>query len=92
MPGIQVIGNAGVIAEVESAQRALRVVQSPRDFGTLGSYGVGAPSGVMAAGLGANSEIFQFRWTNASNSMLLRSVTIGAGSVVAFAAGIVVRL
>lgn len=88
MPGIQLIGNAGVIAEVETAQRSLRVVQSPRDPGALGSYGAGAVSGVMAAGLAANSEIFQFRWTNASNSMVLRSITIGAGGIVAFAAGV----
>lgn len=88
MPGIQLIGNAGIIAEVESAQKSLRVVQSPRDPGALGSYGVGVVSGVMAAGLAANSEIFQFRWTNASNSMVLRSVTIGAGGIVAFAAGV----
>lgn len=88
MAGINLIGNSGVLVEVETAQKAMRMVQSPRDFGTLGSYGTGAVSGVMAAALAANSEIFQFRWTNASNSMVLRSVTIGAGSIGAFAAGV----
>jgi hypothetical protein len=85
---IQVQGNAGVVAEVETESRAMRTTPRPIDPGALGSYTIGMTSGVMAAGLAANSEIFQFHWPNAINLALIRRVTISGGSIVAFAAGV----
>jgi hypothetical protein len=88
---IQVQGNAGIIAEVESASRAVRTTPRPIDIGSLGSYSVGMTSGVMAAGLAANSEIFQFHWSNSANLALIRRVTISGGNAgTAFAAGVAI--
>lgn len=85
---IQMQGNGGVTAEVESNTRALRSVLRPTDFGALGVYQATHVSGVMAAGLAASAEIFQLRWTHASNLCLIRQVQISAASdTVAFAAG-----
>lgn len=79
----------GTGAEVETNTRALRVVHRPLDVGTLGAYTAGIDNGatVITAGLTADSEIFQFRWTQASNLAIIRGVYISAGSVTAFAAG-----
>jgi len=58
------------------------------EVGTAGAYGLGVVSGIMAAGLGANAEIFQMRWISASKIMILRSVMLSAGpGTTAFAAG-----
>lgn len=85
---IQMQGNGGVTAEVESNTRALRSVLRPTDFGALGVYQATHVSGVMAAGLAASAEIFQLRWTHASNLCLIRQVQISAASdTVAFTAG-----
>lgn len=86
---IQVQGNSGTIAEVEGATRALRVTARPLDYGSLGAYSLGLSTGVMAAGLAANAEIFQARWAHATNLCLVRSIRFGAGGIVAFAAGVV---
>lgn len=86
---IQQQGNSGVISEVESSSRALRITPRPIDVGSLGSYTIGMTSGVMAAGLAANAEIFQFHWSNTPNLALIRRVTISAANAgTAFAAGV----
>lgn len=73
--------------EVESS-KAARTTMRPMDVGTQGCYQLGVSSGIMAAALGANSEIFQMRWTHATRIMLLRSVKISAGpGTTAFTAG-----
>jgi hypothetical protein len=82
--GLQFQGNTGVIAEVDGTTfRAVRTTPRPVEFGALGSYRVGATSGTMAAALGANSEIFQFRWPDATRLALVHRVTISAGVNVA---------
>lgn len=53
----------------------------------VGNFGLDLVTGVMAAGLAANSEIFQWRWTDATRFCAIRSVSLFAGSIVAFAAG-----
>jgi hypothetical protein len=85
---IQVQGNSGVISEV-GANRALRVVLYPYDYAALGQYKVAGLSGTMAAGLAANAEIFQLRWTDATRLCLINSVVLNglSGSATAFAAG-----
>jgi hypothetical protein len=62
-------GTSGLIAETGAASgaNALHVQQRPISYGSLGHYMVGVITGTMAAGVGADSEIVQFRWTHASN-------------------------
>jgi hypothetical protein len=87
--GIQLQGNAGTIAEVDgTGMRALRVTPRPVDPGALGAYRASMITGAMAAGLAANAEVFQFRWTDATRLCVITKVQFdGLGSIVAFAAG-----
>lgn len=89
---IQIQGNGGAIAEVDGTSfRAMRMVKRPMDYGALGSYAVSARTGVMAAGLAANAEIFQLRWTDPTRLCVITSVHCsGGGSIAAFAAGVTV--
>jgi ribosomal protein L12E/L44/L45/RPP1/RPP2 len=89
---IQIQGNGGAIAEVDGTGfRAMRMNKRPMDYGALGSYAVSARTGVMAAGLAANAEIFQLRWTDATRLCAITSVHCsGGGGIVAFAAGVTV--
>lgn len=83
-------GNGGVVAEVGgSGFRALRVEPRPLDPGSLGAYRKSLLSGTMAAGLAANAEIFQFRFTDATRICVVHRVTLDglAGSATAFTAG-----
>jgi len=87
---IQIQGNGGAVAEVDGANfRALRISNRPIDYGALGFYALNLVTGVMAAGLAANAEIFQARWTDATRFCAVYNVGCdGAGGVVAFAAGV----
>lgn len=78
---------AGVGAESSSP---LHTVRLPVSYGSGGWYRIGATSGTMAAALGANSEIFQFRYvTAASRIALVYKVSVSAGAnVAATAAGL----
>jgi hypothetical protein len=87
MAGIQLVGNGGTVAEVDAAFRAARVTTRPMEVGSLGSYGLGGVSGVMAAGLGAAAPIFSFRWGNA-NIALVRSIFMTLSVATAFATGV----
>jgi len=81
---IQVQGNGGVVAEVDGTTfRALRVTARPVNYGSLGMYRAGAVSGTMAAALGANSEMFQWRWSDATNLGLVYKISVSAGANVA---------
>lgn len=71
---------AGVGAE---AANPLHTVRLPVSYGSLGHYRLAMTSGTMAAGLGANSEIFQFRWTDATRLALVYNIAISAGLNVA---------
>lgn len=85
----RLLGRDGVSQlAVDNVHFASRVSVRPMEVGTRGSYALGVVSGVMAAGLGANAEIFQMRWIDATRAMLLRSVQLSAGpGTTAFAAG-----
>lgn len=91
---IQVQGNGGTIAEVDgSTFRAQRVTARPTDHGALGSYRYGGFTGVLPAALAANSEIFQFRWTDATRLCVIKEVKIDACvSTTFFAAGVPVQI
>lgn len=87
---IQLQGNGGTVAEVDGTNyRAMRTTLRPLDYGTLGSYRVSGLSGTMAAGLAANSEVFQFRWVDATRLCVVTSVLWDglSGSATAFTAG-----
>ena len=83
-------GNSGVVVDAGgSTFRSLKVQQMPLDYGALGIYRKSLLSGTMAAGLAANSEVFQFRWTDATRLCAVRRIVLDgfAGSATAFAAG-----
>lgn len=87
---IQLQGNDGTVAGVGgSTYRAVKVQQMPLDYGSLGSYRKSLISGTMAAGLVANSEIFQFRWSDATRLCVVHKIILDGlgGSGTAFAAG-----
>jgi len=92
--GIQLIGNGGVVADVDgSTFRALQTTLRPTDHGAFGSYTFGAFTGILPAALAANSEIFQFRWTDASRLCLINQIKISACvSTTFFAAGVPVKI
>ncbi len=78
---IMVQGNGGTNVEVETTQKAFRTNPRPIDVGALGSYSVTAKSGVMAAGLSADSPILNFRWAPAvvpTSLALIRRIKFSA--------------
>lgn len=88
---IVVADDAGAIIKVDgTAFRAVRTVNRPLDYGSLGSYRVQAATGTMAAALAANAEIAQFRWTDATRLCVIRRVQVSyiATVAVGFAAGV----
>lgn len=91
---IQIQGNAGTVSEVDGTTfRALRTTSRPVDHGALGAYAFGGFTGILPAALAANSEIFQFRWTHASNLAVIRKVRIAASvTTTFFAAGVPVQI
>ena len=77
---IQIQGNGGTVADVDGTTfRALRVAIRPADYGTLGSYSLSAVTGTLAAAIAANSELCQFRWTDATRLGVVRRVSVSAG-------------
>lgn len=90
---IQIQGNGGVVAEVDGTTfRALRVTNRPINYGALGYYRAGALSGTIAAALAANSEVYQHRWTDATNLCLVYKVQVSAGANVAATAAAITAL
>ena len=79
---IQIQGNGGTVAEVDGTTfRALRVANRPVDYGALGMYAINLITGTMAAGLAANAEIFQARWTDATRlAAIFNMSSDGAGN------------
>jgi len=65
--GVQIIGNGGTIAEVGGTTfRALKTNNNPIDYGSLGSYGMSAQTGTLAAALAASAVVFSARWSDAT--------------------------
>lgn len=91
---IQIQGNGGTVAEVDGTTfRAQRVTPRPVDHGSLGAYAYGGFTGVLPAALGANSEIYQFRWAHATNLAVIRKVRISASvTTTFFAAGVPIQI
>lgn len=86
---IQIQGNSGVVAEIESNTRAQRVTPRPIDVGALGSYRVSEFSGLMAtiaAKTATAGHIFAWRWGDATNFALLRYLKVRYVVVTGFTA------
>jgi hypothetical protein len=87
----------GVSAELVGVSaepaKALHVTPKPLPHGSLGHYKYGGFTGILPAALAANSEIFQFRWTHATNLAVLMKIRISACvSTTFFAAGVPVQI
>lgn len=91
---IQLQGNGGTVAEVDGTTfRSLRMTPRPVDHGSLGFYSYGGMTGILPAALAADSEIFQFRWTDATRLAVIRRVRLSAAvSTTMFAAGVPVQV
>lgn len=88
---IQVQGNGGTVAEVDSTtHRAVRTSIRPGE-GSLfsGAFRKAQRSGTIGAGLTAASLVYGFRWapTPSTALALIRRVQVSFGNVTAFAAG-----
>jgi len=69
--GIQLIGNGGTVAEVETGFRAIRTVPRPVDHGALGHYRL-ATTVPLVVTQAANSTLFSFRWADATRFCVLQ--------------------
>ena len=60
------------------------VVAGPFPIGAGGAYRLSMTSGTIAASLGANAELFQFRYvTGAARVAIVTGISVGAGAIVA---------
>lgn len=87
---IQIQGSGGVVADVSGTlMRALKVMQTPIDYGALGAYRKSMLSGTMAAGLAAAATIYSWRWGDATRLGVVQKIVLDglSGSATAFAAG-----
>jgi|SRR6267154_5321542 len=91
---IQVQGNGGTVAEVQGTTfRALSTSAKPLEYTSFGHYRYGGFTGILPAALGANSQIFQFRWTDATRLAVIQRISISAVvSTTFFAAGVPVQV
>jgi len=91
---IEVQGSpSGIKFEAETTHKAQRITGRPMELGARGAYALGVQTGILAAALGANSEIFQFRWISSTLVALIRSIRISACvSTTFFAAGVPVQI
>lgn len=87
-------GVSGSLAEVGvGASVPQHTAAKPIPYGSLGHYRYGGLSGILPAALGANSEIFQFRWTDATRLAIILKVRISASvTTTFFAAGVPVQV
>lgn len=91
--GTQPQGFSGVIQEVDPTSRAAHVTVRAPDHNSLGCYSWGQLGGIIPAALAANSEIVQFRWSDATRIALIRKIRISASvTTTFFAAGVPVQL
>jgi len=94
MAGIQIVGQDGTsVLVVDPTFDAARINARPLEFNGLGHYGLGISTGILPAALTANSEIFQFRWTDATRFAVIRKVKLSASvTTTMFAAGVPVEI
>jgi hypothetical protein len=82
-------GNGGLVDEVwGSTFRGLRVHSMPLEYGSNGSYRSVLFTNQMLAGMAADSEIWQMRWTHSTKLCVVSQHSIaGLGCLAAFTAG-----
>lgn len=87
-------GVSASLAEIGvGAAKGLHVIAKPTDYGSLGHYRIGVSTGILPAALAANSEVFQFRWTDATRLCNIMRVRITASvTTTMFAAGVPVEI
>lgn len=90
---LQIQGFGGTVAEVGQDFRTVKIEPKPIDMQGLGAFSYGALTGIIPAALAANSEIFQFRWADATRFAVIRKVKISACvTTTFFAAGVPVQI
>jgi len=91
---ILIQGYSGVAMDVDGfTYRPMRVTIRPLDYGSLGQYRISTweDGGTMAAGLAANSEIYQVRWVSTPQLAVVWGVqldtffSVGTGFTAGFA-------
>jgi len=93
MAGIQIVDALGNLAKVGQDFGAIKTENKPTDMQGLGAYSWGGSTGILPAALGANSEIFQFRWADATRYAIIRKIQISACvTTTFFAAGVPVQI
>ena len=81
-------GTSAAVAEVgAAAAKGLHVQLRPFDAGALGHYRLASVSGTMAAALAAGSQIFQFKWTDATRFAVVTSLKVRFLTLTRFTAG-----
>ncbi len=82
-------GASGALQGVgEEAASASHMTIKPVPVGANGAYSIAVATGAIGAGASANSEIVQFRWTDASKLCVVHSIVLtGMRATTAFAAG-----
>ena len=69
---IQIQGSGGFVADVDGTLfRALRTINKPIDYGSLGIYGLSVVTGTLAAALAASAVVFSARWGDATRLAVL---------------------
>lgn len=90
---VQIAGANGAVVQTNVEHQAARVESRPFDSSGLGAYAYGGLTGILPAALAANSEIFQFRWTDATRFCVIRKIRISASvSTTFFAAGVPMQI
>lgn len=90
MAGIQIQGATGAVVEAGPATaKGLHTISKPQDYDTLGHYRLVLTTGTIAAGIAANAEILQFRWTDATRFAIVQEIAVleFRNITTAFAAG-----
>lgn len=86
-------GASADILTVDPSFKAARMSARPLDHGALGAYTYGGLTGILPAALGGNSEIFQFRWADATRFAVIRKIRFAASvTTTFFAAGVPVQI
>lgn len=89
---IQIQGAGGSIVEAGAfAAEPMHVVSKPTDHGALGHYQIAATSGILAATLAANAQVFQFRWTDATRLAVITRLQMKFQALTPFTADVIER-
>lgn len=89
---IEIIGSTGYELDTDAAG-AVKHVARPTDSTGFGHYTYGGFTGIIPAALAANSEIFQFRWADATRVCIINEIKISACvTTTFFAAGVPVQI